>query len=451
MRRNEAAAISARAPTLRPVFAPEGRANVARGKRCRRHRATPGKPILTHLSAPDGADEPAKPPPRNPSNRTAPRKQAEGPDHVGSQVGRAPRSLWESHHRTHAAPGVTLGRAMNPTDDTPTAPPTTPPVPKRRASLLHPVSFVLTLVLLGTLLKWLPPLHDPDESVLPYVLGRWLGFLIAASILALIGWLLARRSRAVANTVFCLLIAIQIVGTAVSGIRRERAEKSRNYLERTVTTMDNVLRKGAENSTPEERKRVNDAIAAGAQALSGPAAIVMGASADASRRVAPLRDEYENRLKLLTDAGGFGAAGLKTPEDADDRIKLIRSLLDASAALEQGTRLLPDYYAQGLRERGAETAKIPRMKAAIASGANLPDLLELRALDRELCEASIAMQGLLRDNWTSWHLSEDGTHPIFAAGHEGALEEFNLHAAALKRSSDRQMELIAKVNSRLLK
>ena len=65
-----------------------------------------------------------------------------------------------------------------------------------------------------------------------------------------------------------------------------------------------------------------------------------------------------------------------------------------------------------------------------------------------MCDESTAMLTLLRDHWSDWKLSEDGSLAVFAAGAPALLEEFNRHASALKLAADEQGAVMAKMNSK---
>jgi hypothetical protein len=172
--------------------------------------------------------------------------------------------------------------------------------------------------------------------------------------------------------------------------------------------------------------------------MSGADATVLRATIAAFKDMRPSVIAYDNAGADVELDGGFDPAVFKAVKDIDRVVGRLKGLQAASVALAAQVRVLPDRFADELRQTGVSEANVGSALRGFRSGANIDRMLSTHQDDQDGCSVMIQMLNVLKREWNRWEFDVEQEGVVF--DRDNAADEYNELAEKLSVIIERQMQ-----------
>ncbi len=295
----------------------------------------------------------------------------------------------------------------------------TPPSSGKPRLKLHPFTLLLSLAVMGTGLGVSYVSHTHENFLwISNGVGRFFGAVLACATIALVVYLIAKRSSRAFNIAMSTLLTLSIVSNGVSILNHRRAAAAAEA-ERTVQSLDAARQELAESvrknrDQPDAAARnaqdvagITDTIENRAANLTGDGAVVMRVGAAVIKSVTAVASKVGEASDRFAQLGGIDPVSLKSPRDIIDRLALLDDLAAKNKALADGIRAMPEEYRLGLIKAGFDKGKAGLHSDEFAKGANIPRQINSTRLRDASIAANREYLALLKDLWGKWAVQDD--------------------------------------------
>jgi hypothetical protein len=225
-------------------------------------------------------------------------------------------------------------------------------------------------------------------------------------------------------------------GSGIEGLdaANERARsKAREQLER-----------GEKLDVSAESNAAISSIDAAASGATGAEAAVMKASAELLRSLQDASRRHDEAVQAFVDAGALDVSTM-TPASLADRRAKLATVCSVNAELRHVLVGVPDDYVRRALAAGASQEIAEAARKGFLRTFPQAELLRMRALDAQFCEAAGTQLALLADRRGHWSTDAQGQLAFDETVSEADLTRFNEAGQAVQRVATQQEELQKKL------
>ncbi len=283
-------------------------------------------------------------------------------------------------------------------------------------------------------------------------MGQFVGVLLVAALLAMVGFWIARRSSLIFNIVFAVVVGLQVVrmgvGLATQPTRQEIAAREQALTslrssneELSAKIMESYKQGRVPDAKTDTEQRV-ELLRKTSESLKDDDKRAVEAMADFARDIGGTTAVFNDALQAVVSAGGTDPSTLKTRAMIDERIGLVETLAAANDTLAQKTRELSDGLEQRFETAGVSEEVRKRYLAGMTT--RMATLFRLRDVQRELFRAMLSQLRLLRDSWGKWEF--DAASQLVMFEEDEPLERFGSSAARIQELATEENVLMQRLH-----
>ncbi len=283
------------------------------------------------------------------------------------------------------------------------------------------------------------------------VVGVWFATFLIAAFLALIAYLISRRSSRIGHIVFITIMACLVSMRIYSSITRQSDKLSpqgEQTFRKLIAMNEAVLNDAAAGKLPDPSavaREVTQTVDAAAPHLSEFEVTLFRTTAELLQDMSAATLLYQTPLRRFIDAGSFDAASIDSQATLKQRIAMMDATLLGLADAERHYRIIVD-DAENRFLRAGLSPRLSKSNAQSLVG-NAGMQFQLYANQNRCCQAIRDLLVHLDTTWGSW--SVEDSQLVFQD--DAAAETFNQTIERIQRETAEETRLLEQARRRLPK
>lgn len=303
---------------------------------------------------------------------------------------------------------------------------------------VHPLTTLCVAALLATLLVHATTSTHPSAMATAFIM---FGVIVVGSLaLAMVPFLILRRSNRVLNLAMCVQMCMGIAGIAASTWQRTQAVEDQKVIGNANASLSDLSGKMRRQLThgevaivdPVDIDRAAESLANAADKLEGSDAAVLRATAELMSFLAERNHGFDALSDELESLGGLDPSSMKSRGDIQHRLSLIDQFLSLNSRFTSELKNAPTQFRASLVKAGLGQRDLAQAENEFAAGFKLPMQLQFRQLQSQFGESAKAYLSLLESQWGRWTFSSDTGQVVFE--NSSVIEQFNNASDALQGS-----------------
>lgn len=303
---------------------------------------------------------------------------------------------------------------------------------------VHPLTSLCVAALLTALLVHAMVSSSPGAMTIAF--GLFAAIVVGGLVVAMIPFLVFRKSNRVLNFAMCLQMCAGIAGAGLLTWRETEKTEDQKVIgqaDASILSLNGKMRsqlKLGEAAVIDtaDIDRAADVLAGAADKLEGGDAAVLRAAASLMSSFADRNQAFDSLSAELEEMGGLDPSTMKSRDDIEKRLSLISQFLTLNHEFEGELKSAPRRFRDSLVKEGLGHKELARAENDFAASFKLPMQLQFRRLQAQFGESAKEYLGLLSSQWGHWTFSTDNGQVVFQ--NQTVIERFNQASDALQGS-----------------